>query len=639
MCLRSHHCCQNRGIWAAPVSAYHSAFGGSELPQVCIGDAQVDFAARVIECRGKTASVEPKVMAVLDMMLQRAGEVITREDLIKDIWDVRFGGDERLSRAISILRHAMGDSASQQCCIETIPKHGYRLVAEIGDVAAPQQPAKAIAQARPAVSPHSVAVLPFDVMTASGKQQYIGDGISEEIINALAHVDGLHVAGRISTFALARAELSLEDIAAKLNVAFVVEGSVRQSGDVTRITAQLICADDGFHRWSEEFDGDANDLFGLYGRVAKSSVANISRALDLVHEKHHPDTPIREQDLFEMFLEGRAATHQRDGESSLPIAIDLLGKVVERDPTFPEAWAFLAIAHYFMLEYQHTPDWREHLKQAQLATSKAVALAPDAPTTTVPRLFAAAHEGRLDAHAKLVEALSERMPGQSLAEFHLSTILVGCGLMRQGLEHLEHAMQAEPMSHAGNSLLSSARHILGDVEDPESAYIEAFGNGVLPAGLIVAWLMTDRAKQAEALDFLEKHFAKLTPLLANLFGPEATFVRISRAIIDRDDEARDQLAEAMHQRIEAGEVQPNSGALLVPIMIGRPKLFMQAARKVSTTYLPGALVHLWGHTREARELRAHPDFPAFARELGMPEVWDKFGWPEAIDRAQFQVVT
>ena len=458
-------------------------------------------------------------------------------------------------------------------------------------------------------------------------------------INALAHVDGLHVAGRISTFALARAELSLEDIAAKLNFAFVVEGSVRQSGDVTRITAQLICADDGFHRWSEEFDGDANDLFGLYGRVAKSSVANISRALDLVHEKHHPDTPIREQDLFEMFLEGRAATHQRDGESSLPIAIDLLGKVVERDPTFPEAWAFLAIAHYFMLEYQHTPDWREHLKQAQLATSKAVALAPDAPTTTVPRLFAAAHEGRLDAHAKLVEALSERMPGQSLAEFHLSTILVGCGLMRQGLEHLEHAMQAEPMSHAGNSLLSSARHILGDVEDPESAYIEAFGNGVLPAGLIVAWLMTDRAKQAEALDFLEKHFAKLTPLLANLFGPEATFVRISRAIIDRDDEARDQLAEAMHQRIEAGEVQPNSGALLVPIMIGRPKLFMQAARKVSTTYLPGALVHLWGNTREARELRAHPDFPAFARELGMPEVWDKFGWPEAIDRAQFQVVT
>ncbi|NNF95193.1 MAG: hypothetical protein HKM91_11450 [Altererythrobacter sp.] len=609
------------------------------MAQVCIGDAQVDFAARVIECGGRTASVEPKVMAVLHLMMQRAGEAITREDLIKNIWDVRFGGDERLSRAISILRHAMGDSAGKQCCIETIPKHGYRLVAEIGDVAAPQQPAEVIAEAKPAVSPHSVAVLPFDVMTASGDQRYIGDGISEEIINALAHVDDLHVAGRISTFALARAELSLEDIAAKLNVAFVVEGSVRQSGEVTRITAQLICADDGFHRWSEEFDGNANDLFGLYGRVAKSSVVNISRALDLVHDKDHSESPIRDQDLFEMFLEGRAATHQRDGESSLPMEIDLLGQVVERDPTFPEAWAFLAIAHYFMLEYKHTPDWREHLKQAQLATSKAVALAPDAPTTTVPRLFAAAQEGRLDAHAKLVEALSERMPGQSLAEFHLSTILVGCGLMRQGLEHLEHAMQAEPMSHAGNSLLSSARHILGDVEDPESAYIEAFGNGVLPAGLIVAWLMTDRAKQAEALDFLEKHFAKLTPLLANLFGSEVTFARISRAIIDRDDEARDQLAEAMRQRIEAGEVQPNSGALLVPIMIGRPKLFMQAARNVSTTYLPGALVHLWGNTREAHELRAHPDFPAFARELGMPEVWDKFGWPEAIDRAQFQAVT
>ena len=606
------------------------------LVQLRIGDAEIDFAERVIARGGTAVSLEPKVMSVLQLMVERAGDVITREDLIKEVWDVRFGGDERLSRAISILRHALGDSAGKQRCIKTIPKQGYRLVAEIGVSQQPQPANSRTVTPHPAISPHSVAVLPFDVMTANGRdQQYIGDGIAEEIINALAHVDGLHVAGRISSFALAKAQVKLEDIANKLNVAFVVEGSVRQAGEVTRITAQLIDAGDGFHRWSEEFDGSANQLFALYDRVARSSAKNISRALELVHDKEHPESEEREHDLFEMFLEGRAATHRRDGESSLPLAIDLLGQVVERDPTFPEAWAFLAIAHYFMLEYQHTPDWRHHLEQARRATEKAMALAPDAPTTTVPRLFAAAHEGRLDAHAKLVEALSERMPGQSLAEFHLSTILVGCGLMRQGLEHLEHAMQAEPMSFAGQSLLSSARHILGDVDNSEHAYLEAFGNGVLPAGLIVAWLMTDRAKQTEAMDFLAKHFAKLTPLLANLFGAAASLDRVSSAIIDRDNEARDQLAAAMRKRIDEGEVQPNSGALLVPIMIGRPELFMHACRNVSTTYLPGALVHLWGNTREARELRAHRDFPAFARELGMPQVWEKFGWPEAIDRTVF----
>lgn len=606
--------------------------------RISIGDAHVDFAARIVECGSDAVTVEPKVMAVLRMLADHAGEVVSREALIADIWDVRYGGDERLSRAISILRHALDDSAGKQSCIETIPKHGYRLVApvEAPDAARSSAPEDRL---RPAISPHSVAVLPFDVMTANGRdQQYIGDGIAEEIINSLAHVDGLHVAGRISSFALARAEVEFRDIAAKLNVAFVVEGSVRQAGEVTRITAQLINASDGFHRWSEEFDGSAKELFALYDRVAKSSVTNISRALDLEHKGDHPASDHREHDLFDMFLEGRAATHRRDGESSLPLAIDLLGKVVERDPTFPEAWAFLAIAHYFMLEYQHTPDWRHHLEQARHATAQAVALAPDAPTTTVPRLFAAAHEGRLDAHAQLVEALSERMPGQSLAEFHLSTILVGCGLMRQGLAHLEHAMQAEPMSYAGQSLLSSARHILGDEDNSEHAYLEAFGNGVLPAGLIVAWLQTDRAKQTEALDFLEKHFAKLAPLLENLFGSEASLGRVSRAIVDRDDAARDTLAAAMRQRIDAGEVQPNSGALLVPIMIGRPELFMHAARKVSTTYLPGALVHLWGNTKEARELRAHPEFPAFARELGMPQVWERFGWPESVDRSRFEEV-
>ncbi|RGP42227.1 putative adenylate cyclase [Altererythrobacter insulae] len=609
---------------------------GAGLARCCIGDAQVDFASRVIENGGATVSVEPKVMSVLEMMVERAGEVISRDDLIKDIWDVRFGGDERLSRAISILRHALGDSAGQQACIKTVPKHGYRLVAKIADANTTPIAVTNDEVHAPAVSPHSVAVLPFDVMTASGDQQYIGDGIAEEIINALAHVDGMHVAGRISTFALARAGLSLEEIAAKLNVAFVMEGSVRQAGDITRITAQLICAADGFHRWSEEFDGSTSDLFALYERAARSSVSNVSQALDLDDHAHVPGPSMREQDLFKMFLEGRAATHKRDGESSLPLAIDLLGQVVERDPTFPEAWAFLAIAHYFMLEYQHTPDWRHHLEQARRATERAVALAPNAPTTTVPQLFAAAHEGRLDAHAQLVEALSERMPGQSLAEFHLSTTLVGCGLLRQGLEHLEHAMQAEPMSHAGQSLLSSARHILGDAEDPETAYVQAFGNGVLPAGLIVAWLLTDSAKQAEALTFLEKHFAKLSPLLANLFGGEAALTRVARAIIDRDDRARDELASAMRNRIDNGDVQPNSGALLVPIMLGRPELFMHAARKVSTTYLPGALVHVWGNTKEARELRAHPQFAGFAKELGMPQVWEKFGWPDAIEKADFE---
>ena len=616
-----------------------SAFGallGVALVHMRIGNAEVDFAARVITSSGGAVTVEPKVISVLQALVERAGEVVSRDELIKDIWDVRYGGDERLSRAISILRHALGDSAGQQTHIQTIPKQGYGLLAQVAETGSPAT-AAATSSPRPAISPHSVAVLPFDVMTANGRdQQYIGDGIAEELINALAHVEGIQVAGRISCFALARAGLPLAEIARKLSVAFVVEGSVRQSGAVTRITAQLIGADDGFHRWSEEFDGNANELFALYERVARSSVSNISQALELSREAQDSMAQTRDHELFEMFLEGRAATHERDGMGSLPLAIDLLEQVVERDPTFPEAWAFLAIAHYFMLEYHHTPDWRHHLAQARHATEKAAALAPDAPTTTVPRLFAAAHEGRLDAHAELVEALSERMPGQSLAEFQLSTILVGCGLLRQGLEHLEHAMQSEPMSHAGEALLGSARHILGDSQNPEAAYSEAFNKGILPAGLIFAWLLTDRGEPDEASTFLHANFALLVPLLENLFGPAVSEEQVAGAIIQRSDAARDRLAEAMHQRIDEGEVQPNSGALLVPIMLGRPELFMHAARRVSTTYLPGALVHVWGNTSEARALREHPEFAAFARELGMPQVWQRFGWPEGIDRSQFE---
>ena len=614
-----------------------SAKTGVGLARIRIGEASVDFAARIIENGGKAVSVEPKVMAVLQMLADRAGEVVTREELIADIWDVRFGGDERLSRAISILRGALGDSGGQQSAIQTIPKQGYRLTAQVGEAG---EASNSLGTESPplALVPHSIAVLPFDVMMGEAGHQYMGDAIAEEIINALAHVPDLHVTGRISSFAMRDAGLDLKRVAAKLGVAYVMEGSVRQSGEVTRITAQLISAEDGFHRWSQEFDGDADQLFALHERVASTVVENVARALDL--ESAPP--PVREEpsgpdhDIYQMFLRGRSATHHRDGERTLPIAIDLLGQVVERDPTFPEAWAFLAIAHYFMLEYRHTPDWRHHLAEAKRATERAVALAPDAPTTAVPRLFAAAHDGRLDRHAELVEDLSQRMPGQTLAEFHLSTTLAGCGLMKQGLEHLEHALAKEPLSVAGSSLLGTARHLLGHAESSEEPYLQAFEQGLMPAGITAIWLLTDRGLQAEASRILRDRFDDLRPLLEDLFGIWAQPWIVARAVVHRSEWARSLLTLAMQRRIEKEQVQPNAGALLLPIVIGRPELFMLACRKVSATYLPGTLAHLWGDTREARELREHPAFPAFVREMGMPEVWEKFGWPEGIEPSAYR---
>ena len=137
-----------------------SAKTGVGLARIRIGEASVDFAARIIESGGKAVSVEPKVMAVLQMLADRAGEVVTREELIADIWDVRFGGDERLSRAISILRGALGDSGGEQSAIQTIPKQGYRLTAQVCE-AGEAAPSSGTESPPLALVPHSIAVLPF----------------------------------------------------------------------------------------------------------------------------------------------------------------------------------------------------------------------------------------------------------------------------------------------------------------------------------------------------------------------------------------------------------------------------------------------------------------------------------------------
>jgi TolB-like protein/tetratricopeptide (TPR) repeat protein len=245
-------------------------------------------------------------------------------------------------------------------------------------LAAPAAPAPA---APPAFSPpaHSVAVLPFVNMSGDPKQEYFSDGLSEELLNSLARIRELLVAARTSSFSFKGKGADVADIARKLNVGAVLEGSVRKDGTQVRITVQLINAVSGFHVWSQTYDRNLRDILALQTEVATAvtqalqvTLLEDTSALVELGGTHNPiafDAYLRARNLE------RTATTGKDNSLA---RIAAYGEAIRLDPHFAEAYVGRSVSETDFADYYATEaDIREHFKRARAAAEKALALAPD----------------------------------------------------------------------------------------------------------------------------------------------------------------------------------------------------------------------------------------------------------------------
>lgn len=357
-----------------------------------------DPAGRRVEIGDDAVEVEPRVMAVLVALAERQGETVRRQELIDAVWDGAPGADQSLNNAISLLRRALEDTDADRRLIQTIPKQGYRLCAPVEpetDPAAPPPPTAArnieLAQARkvgayantwrgailagvmaalvivigaifslqrqpvietanadsPAeIDPNSIAVLPFANMSADPDNAVFSDGLAEEILTALAQVDSLKVAARTDSFQFRGEESSIADIAKRLRVANVLEGSVRREGERLRVTAQLISASSGAHLWSSTYDREAEDILAIQQDIA----VNIADALvDEISDTERDllAAPLTENfNAFEQYLIGKHELRKwtPDGYRR---SLEHFERAVAFDPDFAEAHLAMGWAYYF----------------------------------------------------------------------------------------------------------------------------------------------------------------------------------------------------------------------------------------------------------------------------------------------------
>ena len=294
---------------------------------------------------GQPISLPPKAFETLLYFVERRGELLEKTAIMKAVWPNIIVEENSLNQNISIIRRALGERPGEHRFIVTEPGRGYRFVAEVSAVADRPAPSARVPPSpqTPPAQRGSIAVLAFANLTGDPAQDYFSDGMAEELIHTLARIPGLKVPSRTSSFAYKGRNTDVRQIARDLDVAAVLEGSVRSAGERIRVTAQLIDAQTGFHLWSQQYDREFGDLFKLQDELAHSIVDSLRSALG-GHGAAQPlpEPPTKDLEAYSLYLQAMSVQATSSPFDGLQRAMRLLERAVDRDPLFARAHAAIA---------------------------------------------------------------------------------------------------------------------------------------------------------------------------------------------------------------------------------------------------------------------------------------------------------
>ncbi len=385
------------------------------------GEFTLDVADRRLERGGEAIHLQPKTFDTLVRLIELRGRVVTKQELLDTLWAGTCVTQNALTRCIKEARKSLGDDATDPAFIRTVSRVGYRFIATTRELETERS-----ATRRPRLIPFSdqrsvpvqrtgsasrygrrfalltaltglaaigvalaiwlqppapqeerprayntIAVLPFVNMSDDPGNEYLSDGISEDLLNKLAELPDLRVSARTSAFFFKGKQVDISTIAERLDVATIVEGSVRRHGDKVRITAQLIDTNDGYHLWSDTYDREVGDVFAVQDEIAES----IARALQTIlpsvvgASTYRPDLG-----AYQLYLRGRETIHRRPADW-IPRSVQYFSKAIEADPAFAEPYAARAISNAISILHGGEPDAETEFGMVR----KALELKPDLP--------------------------------------------------------------------------------------------------------------------------------------------------------------------------------------------------------------------------------------------------------------------
>jgi len=377
---------------------------------------ELDLRAGELHKRGVKLRLQGQPLQVLTILLQSAGNLVTREELSSQLWpaDTFVDFDHSLHNAIGRIREVLGDSAETPRYIETLPRRGYRFIAPVEEVQAPRiseangnktpegvavapPTARRVALAitlsfcaaigltvwaawrhfyvkSPVPSIRSLAVLPMQNLSGDAAQEYFADGMTEELITDLAKVSALRVISRTSVMRYKGTKKGLPEIAKELNVDGIVEGSVMRSGNRVRITAQLLHAPTDKHLWAEAYERDLGDVLRLQNEVAQAIAQQVQAQLTPQQQARFRSAGSVNPDAYEAYLRGRYyLSNQFTMGQPLNTAKSYFEESIRKDPDFALAYSGLADSYVYLAFFRQLSPEAAY-KPAKEALRKALEL-------------------------------------------------------------------------------------------------------------------------------------------------------------------------------------------------------------------------------------------------------------------------
>ena len=408
----------------------------------------------------------PKAAAVLGVLLGRAGQPVTKQELFDAVWSDRVVSDDALTTCIQELRRALGDDARKPRYIETRHRSGYRFVAKISrDTAAPSSDGTP-----PVPDATAIAVLPFVDMSAARDHDYFCEGLAEELIDALSHVNGLRVAARSASFQFHGAGIDVREAGRRLGVGSLLEGSVRKSGDRLRITVQLIDVATAYHTWSQTFERTLGDVFAIQGEIAETVATHLRGGALSGRERRAVRRQPTAVEPYEYYLRGRQCLH-RMNQPDLYQSRRMFEQALTLDAEYAPAWAGLASVHAMLFEWWGARD--EDLEHADRASQIAMRLAPDLADAHVAGGFASSLHRRYDEAQAHFEAAARINPHLFDAYYYYARTCFARGDVARSAELFRKAAEVRREDVQSLVLLGQSLQMLGRHEEASAANREA----------------------------------------------------------------------------------------------------------------------------------------------------------------------
>ncbi|MFK8052998.1 MAG: hypothetical protein AB8F65_08470 [Woeseiaceae bacterium] len=479
-------------------------------------------------------------------------------------------------------------------------------------------------------APKSIAVLPFVNMSSDPEQEYFSDGITEEILNALAKVRQLKVAGRTSSFAFKGKLEDLRQIGESLGVDHVLEGSVRKAAGQVRVTVQLIKVDDGFHLWSEVYDGSLSNIFDLQENISRQVADELKLVLNISDSVRLASKMTKSIDAYDLFLRGREHVRARLGDN-IPKGIGLLKQAVKLDPQFAEAWAVLAEAEAVSGGYldvdlaQSSRRAREYIETAKTIDSSLVL-----PYSANALLMASALEQDYQGAIEELERARALEPNNALTLRWLGGMYQILGYFDKARPLLEKAAVLEPLSRAEAWNLASNRLNTGDLKGAE----RYFGLVNQLSGYM------QNSQQAYVLAFLGEKDAAVELFLQHYsedverFGVDAFFPlehaeKFALGVLGGDEAMKQEARELRKNNVALFE---NAGPWYIvfrDIQLGEFDRAFRILYERPNFFETFSADFMWYRLPNSDAFRADPRFPLLLEHYGIADDWRALGWPDS----------